>query len=198
MKLVGWSQEDRLQSRVSPALGPPLPPKAAMPSLTLLIACLSSVVASFEEPPHFARDILPILSENCFACHGPDVSDRKSDLRLDTRESLLECVDLVSPRKSELIQRILSTDEDLRMPPTSSHKKPLSQRQVESLVRWIELGAPWGTHWSFQKPVKVSLPELPGLDNPIDRWIRSKLLEKGIQPAGPAAPGNFEDVSPSI
>jgi hypothetical protein len=138
------------------------------------------------EPVRFGRDVLPILSENCFACHGPDEGHREADLRLDTREGALAVIALDAPAKSELIARIVATDPDVQMPPPSAHKKPLSSEQVAMLTRWIAEGAPWGTHWAFEPPVKPPIP--PGPAHPIDAFVGKRLATEGLACASPAAP----------
>ena len=115
-------------------------------ALGILACLLLAAPLAAEDRVRFGRDVLPILSENCFACHGPDESQRKADLRLDTREGTLTVLSLEKPAESELLARVLSTDDEVVMPPPASHKKRLTARQVETLRRWIEAGAPWGKH----------------------------------------------------
>ena len=111
-------------------------------------------------PIQFNRDIRPILSDKCFACHGPDEKTREADLRLDDRESALS--DLGGTRaivagnadESELIQRITATDESLLMPP-AEHGKPLSKAEIELLRKWINQGAGYQRHWSL---TRMALP----------------------------------------
>ncbi|MCE9632379.1 MAG: PSD1 and planctomycete cytochrome C domain-containing protein [Planctomycetia bacterium] len=138
------------------------------------------------EPVRFSRDVLPILSENCFACHGPDEGHREADLRLDTREGALAVISLDAPAESELIARIVATDPDVQMPPPSSHKKPLSQEQVDVLTRWIAEGAAWGTHWAFERPVKIPPPA--GHPHPIDAFIGARLAAEDLAFAPRAPP----------
>ena len=133
----------------------------------------------------FSRDVLPILSENCFACHGPDESQRKADLRLDQREGALTVLSLEKPAESELLARVISTDDEVVMPPPASHKKRLTARQVETLRRWVEAGAPWGKHWAFERPVQVDLPKLAA--HPIDAFVLARLAEDGLAPSARAA-----------
>ena len=109
----------------------------------------------------FSRDVLPILSENCFPCHGPDAASRKADLRLDLKDDALRVEEpVIVPGKSdesELILRILSGDADEVMPPPKSNRK-LTPRQIELLKRWVDEGAKWGTHWAFEPPSGPSRP----------------------------------------
>ena len=142
----------------------------------------------------FQREVRPILSDNCFQCHGPDSASRQADLRLDRRDSALAARSggaAIVPGKSAdslVYQRISSTDPDFRMPPADAHKS-LTEAQIATLKRWIEAGAPWKEHWAFQPPVKPKLPtvrDAAWARNPIDRFILAKLEEKGMAPA-PAA-----------
>lgn len=143
-----------------------------------------------DEAPRFGRDVLPILSENCFGCHGPDAQSRKADLRLDTREGVLAAVSLEKPEESELLQRIATDDPTLQMPPKKSNRH-LTPQQTATLRRWIEAGAPWGKHWSFEKPVRPVTPsstEQPKR-HPIDAFVQARLEREGLtqRPAAPRA-----------
>jgi mono/diheme cytochrome c family protein len=127
-----------------------------------LAMALSSSAATVD----FDRDIQPILSENCYQCHGPDAGARKAKLRLDRKEGALGKNEdgraIVSPGKpgeSELITRILSTDSDEVMPTPKSNKK-LTAAQKQLLTRWVEQGAPWAQHWAFVPPKRPPLPEM--------------------------------------
>ena len=140
----------------------------------------------------FNRDIRPILSENCFACHGPDPAARKEGLRLDREEGLFgerkggKAVIKGDPKSSILYQRVNSDDEDEVMPPPKSHKQPLKPEQRELIRKWIEQGAPWESHWSFIAPVRSPLPAVKNaawVKNPIDAFVLAKLEEKGLKPA---------------
>ncbi len=142
----------------------------------------------------FNRDIRPILSDNCFACHGFDAKKRKGDLRLDVPEGAYTAIDGQFPVKpghpevSTLIQRIISTDEDEVMPPPEAHKK-LKPEQVELLRRWIKEGAVYQKHWSFEPPVKPPVPRIRSeqrVRNPIDAFIQARLAEEKI-PVAPEA-----------
>jgi len=144
----------------------------------------------------FNRDIRPILSDNCFACHGLDAKKRKADLRLDVAEGAFAVTDgaqAIKPgdvQASTLIQRILSTDEDEMMPPPDSHKK-ITPKQLETLKLWITQGAEYKKHWAFEKPVKTAAPTLRNpqapVRNPIDAFIQARLAEDGLTPAPEAA-----------
>ncbi|HVW02013.1 MAG TPA: c-type cytochrome domain-containing protein, partial [Planctomycetaceae bacterium] len=112
-----------------------------------------------DEPVQFNRDIRPILSENCFQCHGPDKNQRKAELRLDVRDEALAKEAFVpgKPADSELIARIISTDANEIMPPTKSNKH-LSPAQKELLRRWVAEGAKYEGHWAYIPPVKLVMP----------------------------------------
>ncbi len=137
----------------------------------------------------FAREILPILSDNCFACHGPDENRRKAKLRLDLRDESTRLHDgaaAVVPGKPEhslLIQRIHSSDPDEQMPPPDSHKT-LAASEKQLLSRWIAEGAPWGTHWAFDRPVRIK-KDFQG-EHPIDNFVRRELRAQSLEPS-PAA-----------
>ncbi|MCB1205919.1 MAG: DUF1549 domain-containing protein, partial [Verrucomicrobiae bacterium] len=126
------------------------------------------------EALEFNRDIRPILSENCFACHGPDAKARKGDLRLDVAGGDL----------TDLIGRVTSTDTDEVMPPPSSHKPRLSPLQVDTLRRWVDEGAAYQRHWAFEPLPAVSGPLKP---SEIDTLVENSLKGRGLSLA-PAAP----------
>jgi hypothetical protein len=140
----------------------------------------------------FNRDIRPILSDNCFACHGFDAKKRKADLRLDTPEGAYAAIDGVFPIKpgdptaSSIIHRAVSTDADDVMPPPETNKK-LSPAQIDLLKRWIAEGAEYQKHWSFEPPIKATPPTLADpkapTRNPIDHFIQAELPAKGLKPA---------------
>ncbi len=160
--------------------------------------CLAVVPAAGEEL-RFSRDILPILSDTCFACHGPDEAGRKGGLRLDLHESALgqgksgaAAVVPGDPAKSEVIARILSTDAAEVMPPPKALRK-LTAEQKELLQRWVAQGAPWGKHWAYEPPVRPPLPEvtIPASQsqNPIDAFVAARLQQEGLafSPEAPPA-----------
>jgi hypothetical protein len=152
----------------------------------LLVAALTPTLHA-TEPVNFSRDVLPILADNCFGCHGPDEQDRKADLRLDVRESAVEVRDGIAavvpgkPAQSDLLARVISDDPDDLMPPPKSHKKKLEAKQADILRRWIEAGAPWGRHWAFEKPVRSEGPA--GAAHPVDAFVRARLSQEGITPS---------------
>jgi hypothetical protein len=135
----------------------------------------------------FARDVLPILSENCFACHGPDAKARKARLRLDTKDGALRKDDpIVVPGKSaasELVRRIKASEASEVMPPPR-FKKKLTPQQVAVLERWVDEGAPWGKHWAFERPRRPAVPGPGGwARNPIDAFLLARLKKEGLRPA---------------
>ncbi len=127
----------------------------------------------------FNRDVQPILSDNCFYCHGNDPKHREADLRLDIRDEALKAEAFIPGKaaKSELVARILTTDEDDLMPPPDSHKK-LTQRQKEILKKWIDQGAAYQLHWSYEKPVKAAIP---AGKNGVDVLVQQRLAEIGLK-----------------
>ncbi|MBI1903669.1 MAG: PSD1 domain-containing protein [Planctomycetia bacterium] len=148
-----------------------------------------------KSPVDFNRDVRPILSDNCFKCHGPDENVRQVELRLDAKEGLFRTKDgvtVVAPGKSgesELVRRITSTDDGERMPPPDSDRK-LSPAQIELLRRWVEEGAKWQQHWAFEPPKRPPIPAVKNTAWPrgdIDRFILARLEREGFQPAPEAA-----------
>lgn len=161
-------------------------------SAALASASLGAVESSRPARIEFNRDVRPILSENCFACHGFDPKHREADLRLDTFDGAT--MDRKGSRgivpgdlaKSDAWQRIISTDKDEVMPPPKSHKAPLSERQRGILKAWIEQGAKYERHWSFEPPKRWTPPEVAGATHPIDRFIQARLADEQLKPS-PAA-----------
>ncbi len=140
----------------------------------------------------FGREIRPILSDNCFACHGPDENTRKAGLRLDLRSGALaplkggrQAVVPGDPERSTLLARVLTADPDDVMPPPKTGKK-LSPEQIQKLREWIAAGAPWPEHWAFVPPQR---PEPPAVKNPhwprneVDRFALHRLEAEGLAPA---------------
>jgi len=150
----------------------------------LLCALLAlALPAGAAEPVRFGRDVLPILSDNCFSCHGQDESHRKAKLRLDLREDALAKEAFVpgKPEVSALIERIITTDEDELMPPPDSHKPRLTAAQVDILRRWIAEGAVWGRHWAFEAPEQAAVT-----GHPVDDFVGRKLAAEGLKPTAEA------------
>jgi hypothetical protein len=158
----------------------------------LAIGTASVTIVAATPTLQFNRDIRPLLSDNCFQCHGPDSGSRKAGLRLDTKEGLYggtkkhgPVLTAGDPAKSALWSRITTSDPDDRMPPPESHKE-LKADQRAILKRWIEEGAPWQPHWAFIKPERPAVPLVkdPGwVRNPIDAFVLSRLDAMGLTPA---------------
>ena len=179
-------------------------------SLAWIMAGVCVVSLSISYPPHlrdepksapslalrardkvdYSRDILPILSSKCFACHGPDRIARKAGLRLDERASATKpakskATPIVpgKPADSELVRRILAEDDE-RMPPMKGGKT-LTDAEKRLLQRWIDEGAPYAIHWAFIRPAPSALPSVKNsawIKNEIDAFILAKLESAGLQP----------------
>jgi hypothetical protein len=141
------------------------------------------------KPVDFDRDIRPILSDNCFACHGPDEQQRKVNLRFDTREGAFADrggYQVIVPGKSadsKLYQRISTAKPAMRMPP-ASFERSLNETQVDLIRRWIDQGAKWETHWSYVPPKRPDLPpvkESSWVRNPIDNFVLARLEREGLK-----------------
>jgi mono/diheme cytochrome c family protein len=162
----------------------------------LLFACFGlgfALAASAADAPSFNRDVLPILSDNCFACHGPDAKQAKGGLRLDLRDSATKpaksgevAILPGKPAASALVKRIETKDADKLMPPADSHKQ-LTSEQKDVLKRWVAAGAKYEAHWAFVPPVKATLPAGAG-GSPIDRFILARLAQEKLPPSPEAAP----------
>lgn len=144
----------------------------------------------------FNRDIRPILSENCFACHGPDAGNRKTKMRLDQESGAkIELrggrVSIVpgNAAKSEVYRRISSDNKTFRMPPAWAGKDKLSAKNINVIRRWIDQGAKWEAHWSFIPPKMPSVPQSKWKEwpkNPIDNFVAQRLEMEGLMPAAEA------------
>ncbi len=135
-------------------------------------ASIAAASAARGDEVDFARDVQPILSENCYACHGPDENERKGKLRLDTEAGAVKALTKGDPESSELIARIMSDDPDELMPPPEK-KDAVTAAEIGVLKRWIKEGAAWGRHWAFEAPVR---PEIPGSGEKaaIDAFVKEK------------------------
>ena len=159
-------------------------------SLVVLILPGFAVHAQAKAAPpvlSFNRDIRPVLSENCFYCHGQDSNKRQADLRLDLREAAIEAGAIVpkAPGSSELIERINATDPHKLMPPPKSNRR-LSAEQKKLLERWISEGAMYAPHWAYVAPTRPTEPAVARVDwvrNPIDRFVLAKLESEHLAPS---------------
>lgn len=147
------------------------------------------------EKVSFAFEIAPLLSQKCYACHGPDSHNAESDLRLSDRTSAIEFESFIAgdSENSAAIARVTSEDEDLLMPPPESHKPPLTQSEVNLLKRWIDQGAKYETHWAFTRLSPASVPASPlkvdsHVRNPIDTFVHRKLSKVDLAPNSDEAP----------
>jgi hypothetical protein len=162
--------------------------RIAVPISGWLVVALA-VTARADESVQFNRDIRPILSANCFACHGSDAGQRKADLRLDVAASAR--VDLGGtavvpgqPDESEMWRRMSSEDPELVMPPPDA-KKELTAAQKDLIRRWIAEGGVYQEHWAFETPVAPPLPAVRDeawIRNPLDRFILARLEQDGLRP----------------
>jgi mono/diheme cytochrome c family protein len=153
-------------------------PRTLFATLVLVV-----VATSARADVEYNRDIRPILTDNCFRCHGP--AAKKGGVRLDIRDDAVKpaksgATPIVAgkPEASELVKRIFSTASDEVMPPPSSHKS-LKPAQKEMLKKWIAEGAKYQKHWSFEPPIKVALPTVDA-KNPIDAFILDRLKREGL------------------
>jgi len=157
-----------------------------------LLACCAEAA-----PVEFNRDIRPILSDKCFACHGPDEGRRTSKLRLDSEEGAGAALaggkraivpgDLAA---SELIRRVASGDEAVRMPPAYMGHEKLTDREIELLRSWVRQGAEWQSHWAFLAPRRTTEPPAKRdswVRNPIDSFVLERLQRNGLEPNSQAA-----------
>ncbi|MBL9201101.1 MAG: PSD1 domain-containing protein [Opitutaceae bacterium] len=166
----------------------------------ILPALVAAAVTRAAEPIDFNRQILPILSDACFHCHGPDAATREAKLRLDQREGLFRTRDDITvvapghPEKSELFHRITSKEDDEVMPPRKVARR-LKPAEIDLLKKWIAAGAPWGTHWAFSKPERPAPPRIhapPAANrNPIDAFVLAKLAQEKLSPAPEAEPATL-------
>ena len=131
--------------------------------------------------PSFNADILPILSENCFQCHGVDAAKRRADLRLDMRGSAIARGAIVPgvPSAGSLVARIHATDPGTRMPPDDSHRS-LTDAQRAMIVRWIAAGAVYEPHWAFVAPKAASIAAAHTDEHPIDAIVATRLAREGL------------------
>ena len=164
---------------------------AALMAAGALCSALAVGAAAAATPAQidFNRDIRPILSENCYTCHGPDANKLKAGLRFDVKESAFGkaksgeiAVVPGAPEKSEMIRRLTATDPDDVMPPAKENKA-LKPEQVELLTRWIKEGAAWAGHWAFESIRKPQVPQGVRSAGPIDAFVEARLKSEGLKPS---------------
>ena len=157
-----------------------------------ILLCATWSLTAAEPPVDFARDVRPILSDRCFSCHGPDESKRQVGLRLDTEDGAKKPhgahIPVVpgDPAGSEMIKRVTQQNPAMRMPPTWSDRKPLSEKEVATVRAWIQQGAKWQSHWAFTPPVRPELPTVRNQAwprNPIDNFVLARLDREGLAPS---------------
>src|SRR5436305_10262562 len=155
-----------------------------------LLICFAALLFPSAAPAQskidFNRDIRPILSDKCFACHGPDTTKLKGKLRLDVRDVAIQKGAIVpgKPDDSELVRRINAADAEARMPPPQSNKT-LTAVEKDLLKRWIAAGADYKVHWAFVAPRRPALPAAKDSAwprNGIDHFILARLEQAGLAP----------------
>lgn len=164
----------------------------------LVLLCIGLAAASesaqvASTSVEFNRDIRPILSDKCLACHGPDPAKRNTKLRFDIESGAKielsqgrAAIVPGDPAKSEMFRRITSDDKSLRMPPAYAGREKLTAGEIDVIRRWIEQGAQWQAHWSFIPPKRPAVPEVRQKDwvrNPIDNFVLQPLEAQGLRPS---------------
>jgi len=152
-------------------------------------------MAAADDFIHYGRDVRPLLSRYCLACHGPDEAARKADLRLDIRETATQplqsgerAIVAGDPDHSAMLRRLLSSDPDFAMPPAEYNRKPTSD-EIAILKTWITQGAEYSQHWAYIKPVRPESPAVSDpawITNPIDAFVLARLDQEGLKPSAPA------------
>ncbi|AKP51527.1 DUF1553 domain-containing protein [Cyclobacterium amurskyense] len=177
--------------------------------LPLLVGCgwekpeaIQQAYKDLPEAIDFNYHVKPILSDKCFACHGPDAANQEADLRLDLEEFAFAALKSNSshyaivpgkPGKSEVVNRILTEDKELMMPPPESNLS-LSVAEIATLTKWIEQGAKYKPHWSFIPPETPNVPDIENKDwanNEIDHFVAAKLKSKNLNPSEKANKENL-------
>ncbi|MEZ6089201.1 MAG: DUF1549 domain-containing protein, partial [Pirellulaceae bacterium] len=160
------------------------------PFAAFITLALRTTVQADEARLSYNAHIRSLLSDKCFACHGPDEETREAGLRLDVRQAAVDfgAITPGDPQSSLVVERILTDDPDLVMPPPSSGKQ-LSAEEKERLKDWISEGAAYQSHWAFEPIEAVNPPSVNDASwcrNPIDRFILSRLEKQGLSPSAPA------------
>lgn len=154
--------------------------------LVLFALPLTRRTLAEDRPISFSRDIRPIFSGRCYACHGPDDANRKADLRLDVPEGVQDVIKSSAGKTSELVARITSTDPDLQMPPAAAKKPPLSAEEIALVKRWVAQGAKYDAHWAWQPPQKPAAPQVKDATwpaNEIDKFLLAEIERQGLKPS---------------
>jgi hypothetical protein len=161
-----------------------MPTTRLFSALAAGLFAVSTASAAPAKKVDYNRDIRPILSDNCFYCHGPDQNHRKAKLRLDVREDAIAAKAFIPGKAdaSELVKRIFTKDADDLMPPPDSHKK-LTAAQKDLFKRWIAEGAEYQTHWAYVAPKR---PAVPAGKNGVDVLVQARLKEIGLKPSAEA------------
>ncbi|MSU35092.1 MAG: DUF1553 domain-containing protein [Pedosphaera sp.] len=187
-------------ARFSNRAGRPSPPSLGWACVFavfggFLATATSAMAAAIAVDVDFNRDIRPIFSDHCYACHGPDEAKRKGGLRLDSQEEAFKelksghrALVVGDPTKSTLLTRIRNSDPDEVMPPPKEGK-PLTARQIDLLTRWVNAGATWKQHWSFvapDRPVEPAVANTRWTRNPVDQFLLSRLEREPMTPGAEA------------
>jgi mono/diheme cytochrome c family protein len=160
------------------------------PALFFAVAALLAArsLPAAEPSVDFDRQIRPILSDNCFTCHGPDDKHRMAELHFDTKEGAFGKPGVITPNDaahSKMFLRISNPNAAMRMPPAYSGRK-LTAAQIELIRKWIDSGAKWESHWAYIAPERPALPAVSNsawVRTPIDRFVLAKLDEEGLHPS---------------
>ncbi|NUQ65895.1 MAG: DUF1553 domain-containing protein [Pirellulales bacterium] len=171
---------------------PPAIDHRLLPAVVFVfLATTASVVVpatyAADRPVDYARQIKPLLSDRCYACHGPDSGKRQADLRLDVRKIAVESV--IKPGDADgsyLVERIAAEDPADRMPPAQSNKPPLTKEEIELVRRWINEGAKFDEHWAYVPPKRPPVPEVKDTawpKNGIDRFVAAGQQAQGLSPS---------------
>ena len=167
---------------------------ATVLATALLFAVSASLAQAAPGDVDFGRQIRPLLADKCFACHGLNRDPDETDLQMDTKQGLFakltdgSAIVAGKPEESLIYQRLVSEDEDERMPPADYGKK-IKPAEIELIKNWIKQGAPWEQHWSLVAPKRAALPKVSDTKwaaNEIDRFVLARLEAAGLTPSAEA------------
>lgn len=164
--------------------------RCALILLVFLLLPLSAIAQRQKSPIDFNRQIRPILSDRCFLCHGPDISTREAELRLDERKfAILDVIIPGDAENSEFMARVSTDDADDRMPPADVHKPALNKQEIATFRQWINEGAKYARHWALVPPQAASLPKTTRRwgNGAIDQFVLANLEANGTAPSVRAA-----------